>query len=88
MTRIMIDRATLAKLQHLRDKTEFVDEAGQPLGTFEPDPQRERALYEGLVIPFTEEELHLAEQESESYSTAEVVAYLEGLSCSPSDGKK
>jgi hypothetical protein len=88
MTRIMIDRATLAKLQHLRDKSEFVDEAGQSLGTFEPNPARERALYEGLVVPFTEEELRAAEQECESYSTAEVVDYLENLPCSPFDGKK
>jgi hypothetical protein len=84
----MIDRATLAKLQNLRDKSEFVDEAGRPLGTFEPNRTRERALYEGLVVPFTEEELRAEEEETESYSTAEVVAYLENLPCSPSDGKK
>jgi hypothetical protein len=87
MTRIMIDQATLAKLQNLRDKSEFVDEKGRPLGIFEPIPAPERALYDGLVVPFTEKELRLAEEETESYSTSEVLAYLETLPCSPSDGK-
>ncbi len=39
-----------------------------------------RSLYEGLEIPFTEEELRQPEQETESYTTAEVLAYLERCS--------
>jgi hypothetical protein len=63
----------------LRERLEVCDEKGLTLGYVQPVPSRDRSLYEGVEIPVSEEELQRAEQETESYTTAEVLAYLEKL---------
>ena len=67
--RVVLERATLEKLFEPREDLEVCDEAGNVLGRFSPKLDHE--LYEGVVIPFTEEQLRQAEQEEEeSYTTA------------------
>ena len=79
MTRIVLDPATSARLkQEAADQIELCDDSGHTLGFFKP--LADRSLYEGLEIPFTEEELALAEQETKTYSTAEVLAHLKSRS--------
>lgn len=44
------------------------------------DPSRQvvgRSPYDGVIIPFSDEELQQAEDESEEYSIAEILAGLE-----------
>ena len=63
MTKITLDQATLAKLNDLRERLEFCNEAGHTLGYFEPVPSRDRSLYEGVEAPISEEELARRERE-------------------------
>jgi hypothetical protein len=84
MTKVILDQTMLAKLHDLKDSLELYDESGQIRGYC--TPAIARSSYEGLQIPVTEEELQRAEQDPESYTTEEVLAYLEKLPCSRSDG--
>lgn len=86
MTKLILNKDLLAKLGQLRERTELCDEDGRAIGVFQPDPSRDRSLYEGAEIPVSEEELQRAEQDPESFTTSEVLAYLEKLPCTPSDG--
>lgn len=63
MTKLIIDQATLSKLNELRDKAEFCTESGTTLGFCTPAPSRDRALYENVEIPFTDEQLDEFERE-------------------------
>lgn len=78
MTQIIVDDALRSKLHDLTQALEFRDEAGHLLGRFLPafDP----SLYEELTPPISEEELQRRRQSKEkTYTTAEVLAYLEKL---------
>jgi hypothetical protein len=77
MERIIIDTSTLAKLGHLREQSEICDDSGRLLGRF--FPVAERSLYDRIDIEITEEELDRRSQETEEYSTAEVLRHLEQL---------
>ena len=77
MTRIVLDQAALTKLSGVEGRAEVCDEQGLVRGYFTPAPKQ--SPYEGIQVPVTEEELKRAEQETESYTTAEVLAYLEKL---------
>ncbi len=82
MTRIVIDRETLSKLRELRERAEFCDEEGHPLGVFQPDPSRGRALWKTMEVPVTEEESQRIDEQLKAgkfYSTAEVLAHLKSL---------
>ncbi len=78
MTRIVIDAATQAKLQHLSGVVELCDAAGQVLGQFVPAPDVPKL---GPLVPqISVEELRRREQANEKrYTTAEVIAHLEKL---------
>jgi hypothetical protein len=78
MTKVIVDPATAATLHGLNGSAELCDESGHTIGYFHPavDP----SLYEQVQVPFSEEELQAAEQEAESYTTAEVLDNLENLS--------
>jgi hypothetical protein len=84
MTKIIVDEALLSKLQHLSQPLELCDKSGRVLG--QVFPALDLAEYEPWEPPITEEELIKREQEPECYTTAEVLAYLESLPCSGSDG--
>jgi hypothetical protein len=77
MTKVILDQATLSKLDQIKDRVEVCDETGRTRGYFLPVAPR--SLSEGVEVPFSEEELQQAEDDPESFSTAEVLAYLESL---------
>jgi len=72
MTKLMVDEKTAGKLKGFKDPVLLCDPSGHVIGRVIPP-----SLYDGLVIPFTEEELRKAEEETEEYSLAEVLAELE-----------
>lgn len=84
MTRVIVDEALLSKLHNLTQPLELCDSSGQVLGRV--FPALDLSDYEPWEPPSSEEELQRREQETESYSTAEVLAYLQSLPCSGSDG--
>ncbi len=71
MTQIMLEESARKKLRELMQPIEIVDETGRVLGTFTPKTTREPEI--------SEEELDRREQETESFSTQEVLDYLEKL---------
>ncbi|MSR56943.1 MAG: hypothetical protein EXS05_04645 [Planctomycetaceae bacterium] len=75
MTRVVIDRGVIFKLNELREALELCDESGRLLGYFTPaaDP------CERFEPPITEEELRRIENDPRSYTTVEVLAHLKGL---------
>jgi hypothetical protein len=84
MTRIIVDDALRGKLHNLAERLELCDESGRVLG--QVFPALDLSHYEPWEPQISEEELQRREQETESYTTAEVLAYLESLPCSESDG--
>src|SRR5262245_61017068 len=76
MTRITLDRATLEKLTAIRERVELVDDHGQRVGFFDPDP--EPIVYESDEMPFSEEELKRADQEPAGRPLEEILRDLEG----------
>jgi hypothetical protein len=78
MSKLILDSATATMLQGLTGRVELCDDSGRTLGYF--TPREDRSLYEGVVIPISEEELRRREQDMEnSFTTAEVLAYLKNL---------
>ena len=77
MTKVIIDDSIRTKLHNLSQPLELCDASGRVLGHFVPTP--DLSEYEGLEPQITEEELRRREQETESYTTAEVLAHLEKL---------
>jgi hypothetical protein len=77
MTQIVIDATLRSKLQDLTQPLEFLDEQGQVLGRYVPAGDLPAHLTEEPQL--TEEEWRRLEQETETYSTADVVAHLEKL---------
>jgi hypothetical protein len=78
MTRVIIDEALRKKLHGLNAVLEFCDESGRILGRFLPRP--DPALYDNLEPLISREELRRRKQSKEkTYTTAEVLAYLEKL---------
>jgi hypothetical protein len=78
MTRIVINTALRDQLQAITQPVELCDEAGQVLGRFLPsvDP----SPYEFVDLPISDEELiRLSRSKERTYTTAEVLAYLEKL---------
>ncbi len=78
MTRITLDADLRSKLLDLTQPLELCDESGRVLARVLPaiDP----SLYEGLEPQISEEELQRRWQsKGKTYTTAEVLAYLEKL---------
>ena len=78
MTRIVIDAETRRKLLDLASPLELCDESGRVLARLTPryDPSE----YEELEPPISEEEMRRREDyKGRTYTTAEVLAYLESL---------
>ncbi|MBI1914662.1 MAG: hypothetical protein HYS12_07980 [Planctomycetes bacterium] len=86
MTKVILDEATEARFTGLAGRVAVCDHEERTLGIF--IPVADHSLYEGVEIPFTEDDLKKAEEETESYTTAEVLAYLESLRCTPSAGNE
>lgn len=76
MTRIVVNDTLRGLLHGLSGPLEFCDDNGQVLGRFIPEAEAVAAPYE--PPPLTEEEIQRRLSEP-TYTTAEVIAYLESL---------
>ena len=78
MTRIIVDNTLLAKLHNLTETLVLCDAAGHVFGHFVP--AIDLSEWEPASAGVSEEELDRRGQSTERrYSTAEVLAHLEGL---------
>jgi hypothetical protein len=84
MTQITLDSTLATRLHELGQVVEFCDPSGQVIGRFVP--KLDLSGWEAISPDISEEELDRREQETESFTTAEVLAYLENLKCSESAG--
>ena len=84
MTRIVVDDTLRSKLHNLSERLELIDNSGRVLGRFVPVV--DMSEWEPVSPDVSEEELDRREEETESFTTAEMLAYLENLKCSESDG--
>jgi len=75
MNKVIIDRATHAKLADLTESAEIQDETGRILGYY--TPAHDRSLYEAVEPPISEEELDRREQEGGGRTLAEILSDLE-----------
>jgi hypothetical protein len=78
MTRIVIDDVLRSKLNDLTQPLELCNAEGRVVGRFFPviDPSQ----YEGLESPTSREEIERRKKnKGKTYTTAEVLAYLEKL---------
>jgi hypothetical protein len=75
MTKITLDTDMRAKLLNLTQPLELCDESGSVVGRM--FPTLDLSQYEPWEPSIGEEELRRREQETECYTTAEVLAYLE-----------
>jgi hypothetical protein len=84
MTRIVIDESLKCRLNELREGVEFCDASGRFVGFFIPSP---KTVDDEQVLspPLSEDELKRRLNE-ETFSTAQVITHLDGLSCSHSGG--
>jgi hypothetical protein len=71
-------------VHNLTEPLELCAESGEVLGRF--FPSLDLSQYEPWEPPISEEELRRREEETESYTTADLLAYLESLKCSESGG--
>jgi hypothetical protein len=76
MTRLIIDAATLARLQNLQDLSEVCDESGRVLGYFHPVLPSEAAARAERRSPFTDEELQQRRQQRTGRPLAEILERL------------
>jgi hypothetical protein len=77
MTQLILDEATAAKLRQAAGSVELIDPSGRTVGVFTPPV--DRALYEGVECPVSNEELARREREEPRFTTAEVLAHLKSL---------
>jgi len=74
MTQVIVDAETRTKLRNLAESFELCDETGRVLGRFTPEPAE---LREPQVSD--EELLRRSRSNEKTYTTDEVLAYLEQL---------
>lgn len=84
MTKIILDADLRAKLLNLTQPLVLCDESGCVRARL--FPAIDLSQYESWEPPMSEEELRRREEEIKFYTTSEVLAYLENLKCSESDG--
>ncbi len=72
MTRFMVDATMANKLKDFTGPVLLCDPLGHVIGRVIPP-----TLYDDVAIPFTEEELRAAEEETEDLTLAEIIADLE-----------
>ena len=76
MTKVVVDQALLARLGGLTDPLELVDQTGKTLAFV--SPPSDTSLYEGAEPPITREEAERrVREDTEYYTTEEVLRYLE-----------
>ena len=72
MTKLMVDAAMAGKLKDIKAPVLLCDPAGHVIARVVPP-----SLYDGIVIPFSEEEIREAEEGTDEYTLAEILAELE-----------
>jgi hypothetical protein len=77
MTQVALDAQLLNKLHDLLEPLELTDGSGRVIGWVTPAPDPTK--YDLREPPISEEELDRREKESESYSTSEVLDFLNRL---------
>jgi hypothetical protein len=77
MTRVVINDALRGLLPNLSEPLLFCDDQGQVIGQFIPVPPT--VIGQKEPPPLSEEELQRRLTEEPTYTTAEVIAYLESL---------
>lgn len=75
MTRVLLDRETLAKLHDIRERLELCDESGQILGYL--TPVADGSQYRDLKPPVGEDELRRREREAGGRPLKEILEDLE-----------
>lgn len=85
MTQIILDASVSSQLHKLTQPVEICDPSGCVLGEFVP--RIDMSEWEPVTPAASEEELDRREKANEKrYTTAELLAYLEKLCCSGSNG--
>jgi hypothetical protein len=72
MTKLMVDASMAKKLMGIKNSVLLCDPAGKVLGRVVPP-----SPYDDVVVPFSEDEIRQAEEETEEYPLAEILAKLE-----------
>ncbi len=80
MTRITVSDAIVGALGRAPGEAELIDSSGHRLGYFLSDEAYRRLVCQWANTQVSDEELERCRQESESYSTAEVLQRLPSLS--------
>jgi hypothetical protein len=87
MTQITLDAAIARQLSSIYQSVELCDPSGRVLGHFVP--RIDMSEWEPISPEISEEELeHRSKSTEKRYTTAEVLAHLEKLRCSESNGSK
>ncbi len=84
MSHITLDPNLSKQLREFTEAVELREPSGRVLGRFVPLP--DMTDWVPVSPDVSEEELDRRERETDSYSTAEVLAHLENLQCPKSDG--
>ncbi len=79
MSRIIADEALKARFKGFSEHLEIRDESGRLLGFFLPGPVHDPEVYAWAKANITEEEVELARQSPEWFTTGEVLEYLRSL---------
>jgi hypothetical protein len=79
MTRITVNESFLGQLSSEREEAELCDPSGRRLGYFLPDQVYRELVCRWANAQVSDEELERSRQESESYTTAEVLEHLRDL---------
>ena len=77
MKKVVLDAGLRGKLFNLTHSLELCDETGRVLGYFAPIASKEANPYEGLEIPFSEEEIREFMKETGGRPLADILADLE-----------
>jgi hypothetical protein len=75
MTRLVVDNSLRDKLLSAQETLMLCDESGERLGYFKPD---NKAMYEGVDSPLSEDELDRRSQEPGGRTLTEIMRDLEG----------
>jgi hypothetical protein len=75
MSSVVLDSKALEQLREAEGRVEVRDEAGQLVGYF--TPRIDRALYDSVEVPVSDEELRERAQKGGGRTLAEILADLE-----------
>jgi hypothetical protein len=77
MTKLVVDERLRARLGDLTETAQLCDERGHILGYFLPAKIYDRALYDGVEPPISDDELRRRVSEPGGRSLAEILADLQ-----------